>query len=208
MNELRLLIIAGDPLARAGLAALLAEQVGFLVAGRVAPAGDLVAAVAAYLPDVLVWDLGWDAAPALEQLAEVSGDAPPILALLADAADSPGAWGAGAGGVAPRDLQTDSLAAAVRAVAHGLVVLEPEIARMLLPAAYSPEPAIAVELTAREQEVLQLLAEGLPNKAIARRLEISEHTVKFHVNAILGKLNAQSRTEAVVRAGRLGLILL
>jgi two-component system, NarL family, nitrate/nitrite response regulator NarL len=88
------------------------------------------------------------------------------------------------------------------------VVLEPEIARMLLPAAYSPEPAIAVELTAREQEVLQLLAEGLPNKAIARRLEISEHTVKFHVNAILGKLNAQSRTEAVVRAGRLGLILL
>jgi DNA-binding NarL/FixJ family response regulator len=57
-------------------------------------------------------------------------------------------------------------------------------------------------------EVLQLLAEGLPNKAIARRLDISDHTVKFHVNAILSKLGAQSRTDAVVRATRLGLILL
>ena len=57
-------------------------------------------------------------------------------------------------------------------------------------------------------EVLALLAEGLPNKTIAHRLNISEHTVKFHVNAIMGKLGAQSRTEAVVRATRLGLILL
>jgi len=56
--------------------------------------------------------------------------------------------------------------------------------------------------------VLQLLAEGLPNKAIALRLDISDHTIEFHVNAILGKLGAQSRTEAVVRATRLGLIIL
>jgi DNA-binding NarL/FixJ family response regulator len=56
--------------------------------------------------------------------------------------------------------------------------------------------------------VLQLLAEGLANKAIAQRLQVSEHTVKFHVNAILGKLNASSRTDAVVRATRLGLIIL
>jgi len=63
-------------------------------------------------------------------------------------------------------------------------------------------------LTPREQEVLQLLAEGLPNKAIASQLSISEHTVKFHVNAIMGKLGAQSRTEAVTRATRAGLILL
>jgi two-component system, NarL family, nitrate/nitrite response regulator NarL len=208
MNELRLLIIAGDPLARAGLAALLAEQAGFVVAGRVSPGDDLPAAVAAYLPDVLVWDLGWDPASALEHLAEVSSDAPPILALLADADDGPAAWGAGAGGAVSRDLEVDGLAAAVSAVAHGLVVLDPEIGRTLLPTAYAPALETAVELTAREREVLQLLAEGLANKAIARRLEISEHTVKFHVNAILGKLNAQSRTEAVVRAGRLGLILL
>ena len=63
-------------------------------------------------------------------------------------------------------------------------------------------------MTRRELEVLQLVAEGLPNKSIADRLDISEHTVKFHVNAIMGKLGAQSRTEAVTRATRMGLILL
>jgi DNA-binding NarL/FixJ family response regulator len=64
------------------------------------------------------------------------------------------------------------------------------------------------ELSPRETEVLSLIAEGLANKAVAGRLDISEHTVKFHVNAILGKLGAQSRTEAVTRATRMGLISL
>ena len=75
----------------------------------------------------------------------------------------------------------------------------------------SPDPAtdaLIEPLTPREIEVLHLLAEGMTNRAIAQRLEISEHTVKFHVNAILGKLGAQSRTDAVVRATRLGVILL
>ena len=75
------------------------------------------------------------------------------------------------------------------------------------PSATKPAPP-AETLTARELEVLQCIAEGQANKAIAARLHISEHTVKFHVNAILGKLAAQSRTEAVVRATRLGLVLL
>jgi len=64
------------------------------------------------------------------------------------------------------------------------------------------------DLTAREMEVLQLMAAGLANKAIAQQLAISEHTIKFHVNAILGKLGAHTRTEAVTRAARLGLIVL
>jgi DNA-binding NarL/FixJ family response regulator len=74
--------------------------------------------------------------------------------------------------------------------------------------AAAPNVAPSDPLTPREQEVLQLLAEGLPNKVIAQRLTISEHTVKFHINAILGKLGAQSRTDAVVRATRSGLLLL
>ena len=65
---------------------------------------------------------------------------------------------------------------------------------------------MAREFTPRELEVLRLLAEGLPNKTIASRLGISEHTVKFHINSIMGKLGAQSRTEAVTRAARLGLV--
>jgi two-component system, NarL family, nitrate/nitrite response regulator NarL len=135
-------------------------------------------------------------------------EAPPIVALLANASAAVAAWSAGAGGVALRDVEVEVLAAAVSAVAHGLAVFDPTVAAALLPAASLPEVAVDVELTRREREVLQLLAEGLPNKTIARRLEVSEHTVKFHVNAILGKLSAHSRTEAVVRAGRLGLILL
>jgi DNA-binding NarL/FixJ family response regulator len=77
-----------------------------------------------------------------------------------------------------------------------------------LPRSERPAEAPAEALTPRELEVLQLLAEGLPNKTIARQLSISEHTVKFHLNAIMSKLGAQSRTEAVVRATRLGLIIL
>jgi DNA-binding NarL/FixJ family response regulator len=93
---------------------------------------------------------------------------------------------------------------------HNLATLDPDFVTAVL-----PETSLATdilpeftELTPRESEVLYLLAEGLTNKAIAHRLEISDHTVKFHVNAILGKLNAQSRTEAVVQATRLGLLLL
>jgi two-component system, NarL family, nitrate/nitrite response regulator NarL len=208
MNELRLLIIAGDPLARAGLATLLGEQAPFFIAGRVPAHEDVTAAVATYLPDVLVWDLGWDPLPGLEQMAEVSGGGLPIVALVADQHDALAAWSAGAGSVALRDVEVEVLAAAVAAVAHGLAAFDSTVAAALLPAASLPEVTVGVELTGREREVLQLLAEGLPNKTIARRLEISEHTVKFHVNAILSKLGAQSRTEAVVRASRLGLILL
>ena len=113
-------------------------------------------------------------------------------------------------GLLLRDIEPEALLATVQAVARGLVVLDPELAAELLPEADEPGAVAppAEALTPRELEVLQLLAEGLANKAIARRLDISDHTVKFHVNAIMGKLNAQSRTEAVVRATRLGLIIL
>jgi DNA-binding NarL/FixJ family response regulator len=113
---------------------------------------------------------------------------------------------ASGGGLLLRDSTPDQLYAALNAAILGLFVFDPVLAR--LPAADSlPEP-LAEALTPREMEVLQLLAEGLANKMIAQQLGISDHTVKFHVNAILSKLNAQSRTEAVVRATRLGLIIL
>lgn len=101
------------------------------------------------------------------------------------------------------------MAASLEAVAQGLVVLDSGLATALFSASLPTLATLPLEtITPREREVLQLLAEGLPNKAIAQRLGISEHTVKYHVNALLGKLDAQSRTEAVVRATRLGLILL
>jgi len=210
VSELRVLIVAEDTLARAGLAALLAEQPGCLVVGQVAEDADLQAALDVYRPDVLLWDLGWpdSSSTGLERLAELGDADPPVVALVSDATHAPQTQVAGARGLLTRDSSAEHLVAALTAVAQGLVVLDPSLAAPMLAAREPSSPSPVEELTPRELEVLALLAEGLPNKAIARLLDISEHTVKFHVNAVLGKLGAQSRTEAVVRATRLGLILL
>lgn len=212
---IRVLIVADDLLSRAGLSTLLADQPGCSVVGQVGEGGDLPVQLEIYRPDVVVWDLGWDPAPdapdwpALERLASLAEEGTAIVALLPDEAHAAEVWVAGARGLLLRNTRPRRLLAAVTAATHGLTTLDPALSGALLPqtdAAYPPPPV--EPLTPREQEVLQLLAEGLPNKTIARRLNISDHTVKFHVNAILSKLNAQSRTEAVVRATRLGLILL
>lgn len=211
MPDIRVLIIADDRLVRAGLAALLAGQTGFAVAGQTAAGDALTGAAAVYQPDVWLWDLGWEPTAAIEQLAELGEPQRRVVALLPDGEGSHAAdaWAAGAQGLLLRDVETARLLAALAAVAEGLVVVEPALAAALRPAAGRPAPAAPLEgLTARELEVLRLMAEGLANKAIAHRLGISEHTVKFHINAILGKLGVQSRTEAVVHATRLGLIIL
>jgi DNA-binding NarL/FixJ family response regulator len=143
-------------------------------------------------------------------LAELRETGLPVVALLPDEAHASEAWTAGARGLLLRQTDAEKLEAALLAVSQGLVTLDPSLTAAIMPtpdfAEHPPPPTEA--LTPRELEVLQLLAEGLPNKTIARRLDISDHTVKFHVNAILSKLGAQSRTDAVVRATRLGLILL
>jgi two-component system, NarL family, response regulator YdfI len=111
----------------------------------------------------------------------------------------------------PGDISPDQLVAALQAVASGLLVLHPSHANERLPAGSSSSRVLdelAESLTRRELEVLQMLAAGLSNKEIAARLNISEHTVKFHVASILGKLGAGSRTEAVSLGIRRGLVLL
>jgi DNA-binding NarL/FixJ family response regulator len=218
MADLRVLIIADDPLARAGLATLLADQPGLVVVGRVAAQADLPTQLDVYHPDLILFDLGWDptasrpgsdpARTNMESLAELRETDMPIVALLPDETHSTAAWTAGARSLLLRNAAPEKLQAALLAIAQGLVALDPSLASVALPTPEAELPRLAEALTPRELEVLQLLAEGLPNKAIARRLDISDHTVKFHVNAILSKLGAQSRTDAVVRATRLGLILL
>lgn len=211
---LRVLIVGPDPLARAGLAALLADSPHCIVVGQVAGDAGLVDGLDASAPDVVVWDLGGNPTPELEHLGELAGIGLPIVALVPDETVAVDALAAGARGLLPRDAAGSRLAASVGAAGRGLVVMDPELA----PGAWRPRDDLAhvvgspgsappaEELTPRELEVLQLLAEGLPNKAIAHRLHISEHTAKYHVNAILGKLGAQTRTEAVARAARLGLV--
>ena len=149
-----------------------------------------------------------EARTALEKLLELRDAAVPVVALLADSAYAPAAWNAGARCLLWRNVETEKLLASLTAAAQGLVVLESTMATPLAPEP-APTPLTPYEtLTPREVEVLQLLAEGLPNKNIATRLHISEHTVKFHVNALMSKLGAQNRTDAVVRATRLGILLL
>ena len=217
MADLRVLIAAADPLARAGLSALLADVAELQVVGQ-GDFDDLAASVDAYRPDVLLADLGWRLDDALTALDKFVGDEPDdglpllaLLALLADVDDAAQIFAAGARGLLPREADAETLVAALRAVAGGLVVVAPEMATALASRArvvLADDELLVESLTPRETEVLELIAEGLPNKTIARRLDISEHTVKFHVNSLLGKLGAQSRTEAVVRATRAGLILL
>jgi DNA-binding NarL/FixJ family response regulator len=215
VSNIRVLVVTDDPLARAGLAALLADQPGCVVVGQVSEEADLPAALDVYRPDVVLWDLGWDPAAdsaspttSLERLDEVGYDGTPVVALIPDETYAAEAQMAGARGLLLRDTSAERLVAALTAAARDLIVFDPPLAAPVLGAQDPSAPTPVEDLTPRELEVLGLLAEGLPNKAIARRLGISEHTVKFHVNAVLGKLGAQSRTEAVVRATRLGLILL
>lgn len=115
---------------------------------------------------------------------------------------------AGINAIISRDPSVDELRLALEAADAGLVLLHPTTARGLL-SAFVPPQRLAYEpeqLTARETEVLRLLSEGLGNKEIALRLSISEHTAKFHISSILGKLSVATRTEAVSQGIRRGLI--
>ena len=207
MADLRLLIVADDPLARAGLAALLAGQPGVVVAGQTESEADLAALASAFQPDVVLWDLGWEPATRVEALSGyVDGGGLPVLALLATTAVAGEVRAAGARGLLSRTTDGAQMAAAAAAVDRGLLVFDAGMA--VAPVPLLEGERLVEPLSPREQDVLAGLAEGLSNKQIARQLAVSEHTVKFHVNAILGKLGAQSRTEAVVRATRAGLILL
>ena len=216
--------MADDPLARAGLAAVLTHGAGITVVGQIDGKSADPSAVDVFRPTVVVWDLGWetvrglDEDTGLELLSALSDGGIPIVALVSEQRQATGAWVAGSRGLLLRASPGAGLRAAVRAVSQGLMALDPELSPALLPTTdrsgerpAGPEGPIGpeiIDLTPRETQVLQLLAEGSPNKVIASQLDISEHTVKFHINSIMGKLGAQSRTDAVMRATRSGLILL
>jgi DNA-binding NarL/FixJ family response regulator len=156
--------------------------------------------------DVALWDPGADLEIhhlKLEQLAAINA---PTLALVPDKAQASMALEAGARGVMLRDKVGPHLLSALRAVRGGLTVLDTSMADNLVQRPNYGMPALAEPLTGREHEVVQLLAEGLSNKQIAKRLTISEHTAKFHIGRILDKLDSDTRTEAVVRAVRYGLV--
>ena len=196
----RLVICARTPAVRAGLRALLARS-GFEVLDELAPEE-----LSDGLPlgtDVLVVDLAQEDRELRAAFDEELSGLPMVL--LVDGNAGPPA--AGRAWLAA-DASEAALAAAVTAVAAGLSVTDPALGPALPEAASDDLDGEPVALTAREHDVLVLLAAGLPNKGIARDLGISEHTVKYHVGSLLSKLDAQSRTEAVTVAARRGLLTL
>lgn len=209
---IRVLIVAQTPAIRAGLRALLTADGGLHVAAEATSLRDL-----RHLPpdiDLLLLDEESAARGALERL--LAREEPRLgLLMLASAAEAARAV-AGlplrAWGLLPPETSAEELSAAVRALHEGLLVgppalLGPLLARPGLLTAADIEP-LDEALTAREMEVLHLLAQGLANKQIAAALTISEHTVKFHVSSIYAKLGATNRTEAVSLGARRGLVTL
>lgn len=204
---LRLALVAEDPLARGALARVLADQDEALV---LLASGTLAEVESLRLEsplDAVLWDVGLHPVSPGGRL-EAPELGAPTLALVPDESAGEAALSAGVRGLLLRDVAPAPLFAALRAVARGLCVFEPSLTSLRgTPRMAAPTPGPEA-LTPREREVLVLLAEGLSNKAIAERLDISEHTAKFHVNAVLAKLGVQRRTEAVVRAARMGLVTL
>jgi two-component system nitrate/nitrite response regulator NarL len=206
---IQLLIVAADPLVRSSLAISFDDLEDCRVFMAVSPATVLMNTAnesQQIEPNIILWDLGWETGDLGDLDFQEFGL--PVVSLVTDPDQSQEAWNAGARGILSREMDNDDMLAALKAVVNGLIVLDPTVTTTLLPSPPRlPDELISVP-TAREMDVLQLLAEGLTNRAIASQLGISEHTVKFHVNAILNKFAAQSRTEAVVIATRLGYIIL
>ncbi|RDK00877.1 helix-turn-helix transcriptional regulator [Paraburkholderia lacunae] len=213
-SPVRVAIIADSPQVRASLQALVEASPTLRFAGSAADARMLADRLAGSVPDVIVFDAEPEASDAPKAGFDI-GHSPSALVMLTDEADSEwilDALPGDATAILPRDAMPGEIVASIEAVAAGLYVLSPEIVGRLLSGRTPPRQTATgtpVEiLTSREIEVLMMLAEGLSNKEIARQLDISDNTVKFHLAALFGKLGATNRTEAVMLGMRHGFVML
>jgi two-component system, NarL family, response regulator YdfI len=206
-------IFSADPVLRRSLEQILRGDPTITVVAVADHPAALLPLIEQNQIDVILADL-----PSGEQLTDLRNqhDETAFIILVdgIDVESSLDALYAGARAILPRSAAGDEITTAITAVSNGLVVLP----RALLPTLLDGAPLVEnladdnnedhAPLTPRELEVLAAMADGASNKAIARRLGISFHTAKFHVAAILAKLDAESRTEAVTRAAQLGLVML
>jgi NarL family two-component system response regulator YdfI len=213
---IRVMVVAASPVVRAGLSAVLTNNPQLTVVGSVSDLDALLGEVGQLQPQVVLLDLSGNLQQSVwEKLLSMQDEqySSPII-VIADELDSINlevALRSGVRGILPDSSTESEIIAAVEAIAFGLIVLHPD-ALELLPLKESMREKVTLTpmqtLTPREIEVLEMLGSGLGNKAIAKRLHISEHTIKFHVSSIFGKLGVSSRTEAVTVGVRLGLIML
>jgi DNA-binding NarL/FixJ family response regulator len=191
---------------RDGLGRLIASFDDIELVGVAADGAEAIAVAAEQAPDVVLMDLDMPGVDGIEATRRVLEDRPGTAVLvLTSFSDRPrilGAIEAGACGYLLKDVAAEEVAEGIRAAARGESPIDPRAARTILTAQSEPDPA--ARLSAREAEVLTLLVEGLPNKLIARRLEISEKTVKTHLTSIFRSLGVTDRTQAALWAERSG----
>lgn len=211
---IQVLIWARSPFTQAGLQAAISADPRFEIVGKLSHSAETEPGLAGFQEDVILFDgLEGD----IDELLSVSfkEHRSRRIVLLAEdltRAEAVRLMQSGVQAILPHDSSASEIASALEAVSKGLVTVSPYFLRLLLPVPlesgeqefeYLNDP-----LTTRETEVLALLAGGAGNKEIAEQLRISEHTAKFHVSSILSKFGATTRTEAVSRGYRLGLILI
>ena len=211
-TTVRLLLADDHPVVRAGLSGMLAAEPDLEVVGEAADGAEACALAAELRPDVVLKDLRMPVMDGATATARLTRELPGIRVLVLTTYDTDAdivrAVEAGASGYLLKDTPRLELAAAVRAAARGETVLAPAAAATLLNRVRTPAspPAGTVLLTARETQVLALVARGLTNADIGRELFIGEATVKTHLIRVFTKLDVDDRTAAVTVAMRLGLL--
>jgi DNA-binding NarL/FixJ family response regulator len=208
------LIADDDALVRAGLRAILGAEPDLEVLGEVTDGADVVQAAVRLRPDVVLMDVRMprlDGIQATRLLLERLAEPPRVLVVTTFANDEYvyEALRAGASGFLLKRARPEQIVEAVRVVARGDSLLFPEAVRRLAASYGPPDPRVGrAELTAREAEVLRLMADGLSNAEIAAALVLGVETIKSHVGSILGKLGVRDRTQAVVAAYKSGFVAL
>lgn len=204
---IRVIVVATSPVVRAGLSAVVSSNPRLTVVASASDLDVVSKEIEQLQPDVVLLDLGSNPEIMWSKLQLIQEQQIIAIAEDIDGIDLETAFRLGIQGILSSTSTEAEIIAGVEAVASGLVVLHPDVLE-LLPMREKVVANPVQTLTHREMEVLGMLGYGLGNKAIAKRLQISEHTVKFHVSSIFQKLGVSTRTEAVTAGVRLGLIML